>query len=71
MTDKDATLNGWAEHFDNILNRTSTINDNVINRLTQLECNPLFDEFPNVTKTTKAVGLIRKMPTLKPVYLGL
>ena len=35
-------------------NRPSTINDNDINRLPQVEFNILFDEFP-VTETTKAI----------------
>ena len=37
-----------------MLNRPSIINDNAINRLPQMECNELLDEFPIVTETTKA-----------------
>ena len=44
----------WAEHFDSALNRPSTINDNTINELSQVECNVLLDEFPTDTETTKA-----------------
>ena len=33
LTDKDAILKRLAEHFDSILNRPSSINDDAINRL--------------------------------------
>ena len=55
LTDKDAILERWAEHFNSVLNRPSTINDNAINRLPQVECNVLLDEFPTVAETTKAI----------------
>ena len=35
LTDKDAILERWAEHFCSMLNRPSTFNDNAINRLPQ------------------------------------
>ena len=38
-----------------MLNRPSTINYNTINRLPQVECNFLHDEFPTVTETAKAI----------------
>ena len=47
LTDKDAILKRWAEHFNSLLNRPSSVNDNAINRLPQIECNALFDEFPS------------------------
>ena len=43
LTDKDAILKRWAEHFDSVLNRPSSVNDNAINRLPQIECNVLLD----------------------------
>ena len=43
LTDKEAILKRWAEHFDGVLNRPSSINDKAINRLPQVECNPLLD----------------------------
>ena len=55
LTDKDAILKRWAEHFNSVLNRPSSVNDNAINRLPQIECNVLHDEFPNVTETRKAI----------------
>ena len=39
----------WAEHFDGVLNRPSSISDGAINRLPQVVSNPLLDEFPNVS----------------------
>ena len=55
LTDKDAILKRWTEHFNSVLNRPSSVNDNAINRLPQIECNVLFDEFPTVTETRKAI----------------
>ena len=55
LTDKDAILKRWAEHFNSVLDRPSSVNDNAINRLPQIECNVLLDEFPTVTETRKAI----------------
>ena len=38
-----------------MLNRPSSVNDNAINRLPQIEYNVLLDEFPTVTETMKAI----------------
>ena len=38
-----------------MLNRPSSANGNAINRLPQIECNVLLDEFPTVTETRKAI----------------
>ena len=48
-------LERWAEHFNSVLNRPSSINQDAIDRLPQIECNVLLDEFPTVTETRKAV----------------
>ena len=45
----------WAEHFNSVLNRPSSVNDNAMNRLPQTECNVLLDEFPTVSETRKAI----------------
>ena len=58
LTDKEAILKKWAEHFDGVLNRPSSINDEAINRLPQVECNPLLDELPTVSETVKAIKLL-------------
>ena len=55
LTDKDAILKRWAEHFNSVLNRPSSVNDNAINRLPHIECNVMLDEFPAVTETRKAI----------------
>ena len=38
-----------------MLNRPPTINDNVIKRLQQMECNVLLNDFPFVIETIKAI----------------
>ena len=58
LTDKEAILKRWAEHFDGVLNRPSSINDEAINRLPQVKCNPLLDELPTVSETVKAIKLL-------------
>ena len=55
LTDTDAILKKWAEHFNSVLNRPPSVNDSAINRLPQIECNILLDEFPTVTETRKAI----------------
>ena len=47
LTDKDAILKRWAEHFNSVPNRPSSVNGNAINILPQIECNVLLDEFPS------------------------
>ena len=58
LTDKEAILKRSAEHFDGVLNRPSSINDEAINRLPQVECNPLLDELPTISETVKAIKLL-------------
>ena len=58
LIDKDAILKRWAEHFDSVLNLPPSINDDAINRLPQVECNLLLDEFPTVAETVKAIKLL-------------
>ena len=55
LTDKEAILERWAEHFNSVLNRPSSINQDAIDRLPQIECSVLLNEFPTVTETRKAV----------------
>ena len=58
LTDKEAILKRWAEHFDGVLNRPSYINDDAINRLPQVECNGLLDELPTISETVQAIKLL-------------
>ena len=55
LKDKEAILKRWTEHFYSVLNRPSSINEDAIDRLPQVECNVLLDEFPTVIETRKAV----------------
>ena len=57
LTDKEAILERWAEHSNSVLNRPSSINEDAIDRLPQIECNLLLDEFPTVMETRKAVQM--------------
>ena len=54
-SDKDASLERWAEHFNSVLNRPSTVSDNAINRLSQIEYTVLHDDFPTVAETRKII----------------
>ena len=58
LTDNEAILKRWAEHFDSVFNRSSSINDDAFNRLPQVECNLQLDEFPTVAETVKAIKLL-------------
>ena len=58
LTGIAAILKRSTEHFDGVLNRPSSINDEAINRLPQVECNPLLDELPAVSETAKAIKLL-------------
>ena len=53
LTDKKAILKRWAEYFNYVLNRPSSINENAINRLPQIECNVLLDDFQPSWKQKK------------------
>ena len=55
LTDKDAILERWTEHFNGMFNCPSTVNDNAINRVPHIECKILLDEFPAVTETRKVI----------------
>ena len=48
----------WAEHFDGVLNRPSSINDKAIHGLPQVEYNPLLDKFPTISETVKVIKLL-------------
>ena len=58
LTDKEVILKRWADHFDGVLNRPPSINDEAIIRLPQVECNPLLDEYPTVSETVKTIKLL-------------
>ena len=60
LTDKDAILKRWAEHFNSVLNRPSSVNDNAINRLPQIECNVCLINFIPSQKQGKQFYLLVK-----------
>ena len=45
----------WAEHFDGVLNRPSSINDAAIQRLPQVAINPELDTPPSEDEVAKAI----------------
>ena len=58
ITDKEKILERWAEHFKNVLNCPSTVNDEAINRLPQVPTNKSLDDPPTLLETQKAICLI-------------
>ena len=58
ITDKDKILHRWAEHFNNILNRPSSINDEAIDRLTQVPINEELSDPPSLSETEKTINLL-------------
>ena len=55
ITEKDKILQRWAEHFDGVLNRPSSINDEAIARLPQVPVNTSLDAVPTVEEVWKAI----------------
>ena len=58
LADKEAGLKKMGWTLFGVLNRPSSINDDAINRLPQIEWNPLLDEFWTVSETVKAIKLL-------------
>ena len=52
---KTSWMHPRSKHFNSVLNRPSSINQDAIDRPPQIECSVLLDEFPTVTETRKAV----------------
>ena len=48
-------MESWAEHFNGVLNRSSSVKEDAIDRHPQIEFDALRDEFPTVMETRKAV----------------
>ena len=55
LTDKYAILESWTENFNRVFNRPSSINEDAIYRLSQVEFNVLLDEFTTVMETRNAL----------------
>ena len=58
LTEKSVILDRWAEHFENVLNRPSTINEAAIARIPQVETNFALDEPPTEEEVLKAIKLL-------------
>ncbi|CAI9724935.1 Hypothetical predicted protein [Octopus vulgaris] len=58
ITDKEKVLERWAEHFDSVLNRPSTINGEVIDRLPQVPVEESMDVKPTLEEIQKACHLL-------------
>ncbi|KAI8513702.1 hypothetical protein Bbelb_080260 [Branchiostoma belcheri] len=56
ITDKEDILKRWAEHFDNVLNRPSEINNEAIDRLPQVPINDELAAPPTLLETQKAIS---------------
>ena len=55
ITDKEEILDRWAEHFNSVLNRPSTINDEAIDRLPQVPIDVTLNDVPALEEIQKAV----------------
>ena len=58
LTDKESILARWAEHFDGVLNRPSSINDEAIQRLPQIPTDMTMDNIPTDDEIKKAINLL-------------
>lgn len=56
LTEKSDILNIWAEPFDSVLNRSSSINDQAIERLSKAEIDKSLDNPPCTEETIKAIN---------------
>ena len=56
LTEKSQILERWAEHFENVLNRPSHINEDAIRRLPQVDINHALDTPPTLSEVEKAIG---------------
>ncbi|XP_062597138.1 medium-chain specific acyl-CoA dehydrogenase, mitochondrial-like [Saccostrea cucullata] len=57
-TDKPGILDRWAEHFNSVINRSSSISKDAINHLPQIPIDTAFDDPPSGTETLKAIKQI-------------
>jgi hypothetical protein len=57
ITERENILERWAEHFDGVLNRPSSINEEAIQRL-PVAINESLAEPPTVSKTIKSIELL-------------
>ena len=58
ITDKSAILRRWAEHFESVLNRPSSINSESIDSLPQIPVNTSLDGLPTSAETKSAINVM-------------
>ena len=58
ITDKGAILKRWAEHFESVLNRPSSINSESIESLPQIPVNTSLDGPPTSSETKSAISVL-------------
>uniref|UniRef100_K7EZ86 Reverse transcriptase domain-containing protein n=2 Tax=Pelodiscus sinensis TaxID=13735 RepID=K7EZ86_PELSI len=56
ITEKALILQRWAEHFQSVLNRPSSINNEAIDRMPQADINHSLDVSPSETETLQAIS---------------
>ena len=56
IVDKGKILERWGEHFDNVLNRPSSINEEAINRLPQIDINASLALVPTLEEVNAAIS---------------
>ena len=60
LTDKNSILERWAEHFNSVLNRPSSINNEAIDRMPQVPINAPMADPPSESEVKAAVKLLSK-----------
>ena len=58
ITDKGAILKRWAEHFESVLNRPSSINSESIDSLPQIPVDTSLDDLPTSAETKSAIDVM-------------
>lgn len=58
LTDKEKILQRWAEHFNHILNRQSSISETANDRLPQIDINISLADLPMLIETVKVIDLL-------------
>ena len=66
ISEKKKILERWAEHFDGVLTRSSSINDKAIERLSQVQVNESLDVTPTHGEAQMAIV---NYPAAKQLYL--
>ena len=73
ITNKEAIRERWAEHFPNVLNRPSNINEESIDNLVQIPINTALDEVSTFLETSEAIRSLffNKAPSADSIPAGI